>query len=119
MEQAEVEAGRGPAGTLKRAAEREEIASRASAREPALADGARNPKKSDGLLRQGERVRFAFIETEKACFPVALMCRVLQVSRSGYYAWRKRPAAQRTQRQDQRLTLEVAAIHAQSRGRLW
>jgi putative transposase len=61
-------------------------------------------------------VRFAFIATEKACYPVALMCRVLQVSRSGYYAWRKRPAAER-RRQDQRLTLEVAAIHAQSRGR--
>ncbi len=58
-------------------------------------------------------MRFA---TEKACYPVALMCRVLQVSRSGYYAWRKRPAAER-RRQDQRLTLEVAAIHAGSRGR--
>jgi putative transposase len=61
-------------------------------------------------------VRFSFIATEKACYPVALMCRVLQVSRSGYYAWRKRPAAERM-RQDQRLTLEVAALHAQSRGR--
>ncbi len=61
-------------------------------------------------------MRFSFIATEKACYPVALMCRVLQVSRSGYYAWRKRPAAER-KRQDQRLTLEVAAIHAQSRGR--
>jgi len=61
-------------------------------------------------------VRFCFIATEKACYPVALMCRVLQVSRSGYYAWCKRPAAER-RRQDQRLTLEVAAIHAESRGR--
>jgi putative transposase len=61
-------------------------------------------------------VRFSFIATEKACYPVALMCRVLQVSRSGYYAWGKRPAAER-RRQDQRLTLEVAAIHAESRGR--
>ena len=61
-------------------------------------------------------MRFSFIATEKACYPVALMCRVLQVSRSGYYAWGKRPAAER-RRQDQRLTLEVAAIHAESRGR--
>jgi putative transposase len=61
-------------------------------------------------------VRFSFIATEKACYPVALMCRVLQVSRSGYYAWSKRPAAER-RRQDQRLMLEVAAIHAESRGR--
>jgi len=61
-------------------------------------------------------VRFSFIATEKACYPVALMCRVLQVSRSGYYAWRQRPAAER-RRQDQRLALAVAAIHAESRGR--
>jgi transposase InsO family protein len=61
-------------------------------------------------------VRFAFIQTEKACYAVALMCRVLQVSRSGFYAWCRRPAAERT-RQDQALSLEVAAIHAESRGR--
>ena len=61
-------------------------------------------------------MRFAFIATEKAWYPVALMCRVLQVSRSGYYAWCKRPAAERVGK-DQRLTLEVAAIHAESRGR--
>lgn len=61
-------------------------------------------------------MRFSFIATEKAWYPVALMCRVLQVSRSGYYAWRTRPAAAR-RRQDQRLALAVAAIHAESRGR--
>ena len=41
-------------------------------------------------------MRFAFIATEKACYPVALMCRVLKVSRAGYYAWCKRPTAQHT-----------------------
>ena len=61
-------------------------------------------------------MRCAFIATEKACYPVALMCRVLQVSRSGYYAWSQRPPAPRTL-QDQTLALEVAAIHAESRGR--
>ena len=61
-------------------------------------------------------MRFSLIAAEKACYPVALMCRVLQVSRSGYYAWRQRPLAER-RRQDQRLALEVAAIHAHSRGR--
>jgi transposase InsO family protein len=59
-------------------------------------------------------VRFGFIETEKASYPVALLCRVLQVSRSGFYAWRKRPAPPRAAA-DQRLTLEVSAIHAESR----
>ena len=61
-------------------------------------------------------MRFAFVATEKACYPVALMCRVLQVSRSEYYAWCKRPPAPRMLK-DQILALEVAAIHAESRGR--
>jgi len=61
-------------------------------------------------------VRFAFIETEKACFPVALMCRMLAVSRAGFYAWRRRPVAART-RQDQVLAVAVAAIYAENHGR--
>ena len=56
-------------------------------------------------------MRFAFIAREKACYPVALMCRVLKVSRARYYAWCKRPVAQHTQ-EDQRLGLEVAAVTA-------
>jgi putative transposase len=61
-------------------------------------------------------VRFALIAREKASYPVALMCRVLKVSRAGYYAWCKRPVAQHSQ-EDQRLGLEVAAIYRESRGR--
>jgi len=61
-------------------------------------------------------VRFAFIETEKACFPIALMCRMLAVSRAGFYAWRRRPVARRT-RQDGTLAVAVAAIYAEHHGR--
>ena len=61
-------------------------------------------------------MRFAFIATEKANYPVALMCRVLKVSRAGYYAWSKRAASRHIQ-EDQRLGLEVAAIYRESRGR--
>lgn len=61
-------------------------------------------------------MRFAFIEAEKACFPVTLMCRVLAVSRAGFYAWRRRPPAART-RQDQTLAVAVASIYAENHGR--
>jgi len=61
-------------------------------------------------------VRFAFIATEKAAFPVRLLCRTLQVSRAGFYAWQGRPPARRGQ-VDARLGVEIAAIHAESRQR--
>jgi len=61
-------------------------------------------------------VRFAFIAVEKAIYPVRVLCRVLEVSRAGFYAWHTRPPARRTQ-QDQRLGVEIQAIHAESRQR--
>ena len=61
-------------------------------------------------------MRFAFIATEKAHYPVALLCRTMQVSRSGFYAWKNRPQAARTLR-DQSLGLEIAAIFAESHQR--
>ncbi len=61
-------------------------------------------------------MRFAFIVAEKAAFPVRRLCRTLQVSRAGFYAWHTRPPAPRT-RADERLGLEIAAIHAESRQR--
>src|SRR3989449_3535806 len=88
----------------------------AAAREPDAADGAGHPKKSNGLLREGESVRFRFIAAEKAVFPVRVLCRTLKVSRAGFYAWQARPSAPRA-RADERLGLEIAAIHAATRQR--
>ena len=36
-------------------------------------------------------MRFAFIRDYKAAFPVEILCKVLKVSRGGYYAWSRRP----------------------------
>ncbi len=45
---------------------------------------------------------------------MTLMCRVLEVSKSGYYAWRKRPPSTRAQENEQ-LAAKIAEIHAESR----
>ena len=61
-------------------------------------------------------MRFRFIAAEKAVFPVRVLCRTLKVSRAGFYAWQARPSAPRA-RADERLGLEIAAIHAETRQR--
>ena len=61
-------------------------------------------------------MRFAFIAVEKACIPVRALCRVLAVSRAGFYAWHTRAPSPHAQA-DERFRLELAAIHEESRQR--
>jgi len=58
---------------------------------------------------------FEFVESEKANHPVARMCRVLGVSRSGFHAWSGRPPSERARR-DAELTAAIRAVHERSRG---
>jgi putative transposase len=58
-------------------------------------------------------VKFAFIDVEKANFPIAVMCAVLGVSRSGFYAWTKRGASARFKR-DVELRAAIVASHQRS-----
>ena len=55
------------------------------------------------------------MSAHQACYPVATMARVLKVSTSGYYAWRKRGPCKRA-REDAVLQERMKAIHAKSRG---
>jgi putative transposase len=60
-------------------------------------------------------MRFAFIGAEKARHSVPMLCRMLQVSRSGYYAWSRRGPSRRAV-EDARLGTLVAAAHRAGRG---
>ena len=61
-------------------------------------------------------MKFAFICEEKVAFPIAVLCRVLTVSPSGYYASQGRPASPRARR-DEALARRVEAAHLASKRR--
>src|ERR671916_157996 len=59
---------------------------------------------------------YAFIRDHAASFPVRVLCEVLGVSRSGYYAWAGRPESVRAAA-DRALAAEIRVAHEDSRGR--
>ena len=58
-------------------------------------------------------MRFGFIQTEKATYPVRVLCRTLRVSTSGFYAWCRRGLSLRAKK-DVALKVEIRAAHAAS-----
>ena len=59
--------------------------------------------------------RYRFIRAERATYPVTVLCRVLGVARSAYYAWARREVSARA-REDAALGAQIAAAHKRSRG---
>ena len=59
-------------------------------------------------------MRFAFIKDHRRRWPVEVSCRVLKVSRSGFYAWRKRKPSARQKRQEQ-LLAGIRRVHKENR----
>jgi putative transposase len=55
------------------------------------------------------------VKAHQATHSVGVMCRLLQISRSGFYAWLDRPMSERA-RADLALTAKIEAIHRRSRG---
>ena len=59
---------------------------------------------------------FRFIRDHADRWPIRLMCRVIEVSASGYYAWRSRPESARAAL-NRTLLADVRRLHAEHRGR--
>jgi transposase InsO family protein len=59
-------------------------------------------------------VRYAFIRDHRHEFPVEVACDVLRVSRSGYYAWDRRPTSPAAVRRGEVLD-QIRRVHQESR----
>jgi transposase InsO family protein len=59
-------------------------------------------------------MKYAAIQQHCGQYPVQMMCRALNVSRSGYYDWRRRPESARAQRH-RKLTEKIRYFHQASR----
>lgn len=55
-------------------------------------------------------MKYDFIAQHQQEYPVTTMCQVLEVSVSGYYAWKQRPASAR-QLADERLSARIRQVH--------
>ena len=58
-------------------------------------------------------MKYQFIEDHREEFKITVMCRVLDVSRSGYYAWRQRPVSSR-EMANQGLRQQIREIYKKS-----
>jgi putative transposase len=59
-------------------------------------------------------VKYGFIKEQEEAYPARVMCRVLGVSASGYYGWRKREPSEQA-KSDAELLKEIRAIYEEGR----
>jgi putative transposase len=55
-------------------------------------------------------MKYTFISENRGRFKVDWMCKAIDISRSGYYAWRKRPESKRT-KENRKLADKIKLIH--------
>ena len=59
-------------------------------------------------------MRYGFVQAHQQEFRLTRMCRILQVSRSGFYAWQRRETSARAQA-NQRLIERMRVLNQQTR----
>ena len=109
VKQAETDAGRGTPGSLTTDERRELAKLRRENR--ILREEREIPKKGGSFLREGVAVseRYRFIDAEKAQYPIVRLCRVMQVSTSGFYG-RRAAGPSRRSVENLRLTERINAV---------
>lgn len=73
-----------------------------------IANGARHIKKGRSLLCERAPIKYGFIREQQKTFPVTVLCKVMPVSTSAFYAWTKAP--DETDKKGQQKQLETKAI---------
>lgn len=58
---------------------------------------------------------FGFVDEHKGTWPIAVICKVLGISRSGSYAWVSRPESTRTI-ENRALLRDIRQVHIESHG---
>jgi transposase InsO family protein len=74
----------------------------------------RNVVRSHCHLLAPAAVKFEFIDEHRQEYPISIMCRVLDVSVSGFYAWKRRPVCPR-KREDGELATRIEETFVQNR----
>ncbi|WP_263241287.1 IS3 family transposase [Psychrobacter sp. SC65A.3] len=74
------------------------------------------PKKGDGVLREKQPVKYAFIKDNQQIFSITTMCRVLKIKPSSYYDWISRDISDQQIHRNQSELL-VKAAHSETKER--
>src|ERR1700733_5561471 len=85
-------------------------------RERTFENGRGDFKKSQGLLREAPPLRFAFVHANRNQYPITRVCCNLDVSKAGYFEWRRRDQRARLKR-DGQLVRKIQRVHSDNRGR--
>ena len=75
-------------------------------------------KKVVRIFAQLKSMKYMFIENYKEEFPILRMCQVLEVSESGYYAWRNREPSER-ERVDEELGERILRCVSEESSSVW